>query len=129
QQSYLHLFQSLLLQPAAPLASLSCLPPAERTRLLHDWNATSLVCPPAADQCIQHLFEAQVERTPQAIALSDGSQRFTYQQLNCRANQLAHYLRRVGIGPEQLVGLCLPRSLDLVIGMLAILKAGAAYVP
>lgn len=84
---------------------------------------------PALNLCLHHLFEQQVQYTPLASALSDGQRQLTYDELNCRANQLAHLLRCRGVVQGQLVGLCLARSFDLVIGLLAILKAGAAYVP
>ncbi len=80
-------------------------------------------------QLVHHQFEAQVVRTPNAIALFDQGRQLSYQQLNAKANQLAHYLQKQGVGPEVLVGLCLPRSPDLIIALLAILKAGGAYVP
>ncbi len=80
-------------------------------------------------QCIHQLFEAQVERTPDAVAVVFESEQLTYQELNARANQLAHYLRSLGVKPEVLVGICVERSLAMVIGLLAILKAGGAYVP
>ncbi|MEN8109169.1 MAG: amino acid adenylation domain-containing protein, partial [Pseudomonadota bacterium] len=79
--------------------------------------------------CIHALFEQQVERTPEADAVVFGSEKLTYRQLNQRANQLAHYLRARGVGPEVLVGLCLERSPELIVGILGILKAGGAYVP
>jgi amino acid adenylation domain-containing protein len=79
--------------------------------------------------CLPQLFEAQVERTPHALAVEFEDQRLTYRELNCRANQLAHYLRARGVGPEVLVGICILRSLDMVVGLLGILKAGGAYVP
>src|SRR5579885_726636 len=129
QQHYQQLLQSFLHNYTAPITRLSCLTCSERTSLLRDWNAESLAHLPAPGQCIQHLFEQQAERTPQAIALSAGGHQLTYDQLNCQANRLAHLLRRRGIGPEHLVGLCLSRTLELVVGLLAILKAGAAYVP
>ena len=81
------------------------------------------------DKCIYQLFEAQVERTPNTIALICENKQLTYQELNCRANQLAHYLRSQGVGPETLVGICIERSLEMVIGILGILKAGGAYLP
>ena len=81
------------------------------------------------DQCLHHLVEAQVERTPDKTAVLFGQQSLTYQELNDRANQLAHFLRTLQVGPETLVGICVDRSLEMVIGLLAILKAGAAYVP
>jgi amino acid adenylation domain-containing protein len=83
----------------------------------------------AIDQCIHQLFEQQVERTPHAIALRFEEQQLTYAELNARANQLARYLRALGVGPEVLVGIYLERSLDMIVGLLAILKAGGAYLP
>ncbi|MCB0087814.1 MAG: AMP-binding protein, partial [Caldilineaceae bacterium] len=81
------------------------------------------------DVCIHHLFEAQAEQTPQAIALIFQGQQVTYGELNERANQLAHHLQNGGVGPEVLVGLCVERSVEMVVGLLAILKAGGAYIP
>src|SRR5205807_1352517 len=81
------------------------------------------------DQCVYQLFEAQVERTPDAVAVIFEEQQLTYHELNVRANQLAHHLRTLGVGPEVLVGLCMERCLEMVVGLLGILKAGGAYVP
>jgi amino acid adenylation domain-containing protein len=81
------------------------------------------------DRCFHQLFEAQVERTPDAVAVIFENEHLTYQELNKKANQLAHYLRQLGVGPEVLVGLYMERSLDIVVGLLGILKAGGAYVP
>ena len=75
------------------------------------------------------LFEAQVERTPDAVAIVFEGEAFTYRELNARANQLAHYLIKRGVGPDVLVGICVERSLEMVVGLLGILKAGGAYVP
>lgn len=83
----------------------------------------------AHDSCIHHEFEAQVEKTPEAIALTDRHQSLTYRSLNQQANQLAHHLRRLGVQPDEFVGLYVERSPDLIIGLLGILKAGAAYLP
>ncbi len=83
----------------------------------------------ARDQGLLLLFEAQVERTPKAIAVVFEEQSLTYTELNHRANQLAHYLRTLGVGAEVLVGISLERSLEMIIGLLAILKAGGAYLP
>src|SRR4051812_18946227 len=79
--------------------------------------------------CVHRLFEAQVERTPEAVALEFEGQRLSCRALNARANRLAHHLRALGVGPEVLVGLCLDRSPEMVVGLLGILKAGGAYVP
>lgn len=96
-------------------------------RLPVAWNATQATYP--KEQCISQLFEAQVERSPEAAALIFDGQELTYRELNERANQLAHHLCRLGVGPEVHVGLCVERSPEMVIGLLGILKAGGAYVP
>ncbi|MDF5714836.1 MAG: amino acid adenylation domain-containing protein [Rhizonema sp. NSF051] len=108
------------------LFDLPILSATEKQQLLVDWNQTS---PDHPSICIHQLFEAQVEQTPNAIAVVFEDQQLTYQELNFRANQLAHYLRSLGVGPEVLVGIFVERSLDMVIGLLGILKAGGAYVP
>ncbi len=112
--------------PDSPLAHLAVMDSATSSRLLHSYNATSLEVP--AD-CVHSLIEAQVVRTPDMVALHaiDGS--LTYGELNRRANRLARRLQQAGVGPDALVGLCLPRTSDLVVAMLAIQKSGAAYVP
>ncbi|MEM9149568.1 MAG: amino acid adenylation domain-containing protein, partial [Cyanobacteria bacterium P01_F01_bin.3] len=99
----------------------------QRHQLLVEWNETAVDYP--LDRCLHQLFEAQVERTPEAIAITFEQQQLTYRALNQRANQLAQHLQTVGVGPEVLVGICLERSLEMVIGLLGILKAGGAYVP
>jgi amino acid adenylation domain-containing protein len=99
----------------------------ERHKLFVQWNATQTAYP--HDQCISQLFEMQVESTPDAVALVFEGQELTYRQLNERANQLAQHLRKQGVGPEGRVGLCVERSLGMVVGLLGILKAGGAYVP
>ncbi|PTL76744.1 non-ribosomal peptide synthetase [Vitiosangium sp. GDMCC 1.1324] len=103
------------------------LTPEERHRLLVEWNATAADFPREA--CIHHLVEAQARRTPDAVAVSAGSVRLTYRELETRTNRLAWHLRSLGVGPEVRVGLCVERSADMVVGLLAILKAGGAYVP
>src|SRR6266516_4584723 len=82
-----------------------------------------------ADKCIHELFEEQVERAPDSVAVVFEGQRLTYSELNRRANRLAHYLRKLGVGPEVLVGICVERSFEMIVGLLAILKAGGAYLP
>jgi amino acid adenylation domain-containing protein len=108
-------------------ADLSMLTEAEKTRLLIDWNNNKTDYP--KDKCIHELFEAQVDRTPNAVALILDERSLSYSELNRRANQLAHYLRSLGVGPEMLVGVCLERSIEMIVGILGILKAGGAYVP
>ncbi len=100
---------------------------ADHRRLQAGWNETGIGYP--ADACLHRLFEAQVERTPEAIALVFEGREQSYAELNRRANQLARTLRRIGVGPEVLVGVCMERSLELVVAVTAILKAGGAWVP
>ena len=103
-------------------------PLAERERQqLLAWNATRQAY--SYDVCIPQLVAAQADATPEAVALVMGEYTLNYRQLNKQANQLAHYLHTLGVGPNMLVGLCVERSLDMVVGLLGILKAGAAYVP
>ena len=100
---------------------------AAEQHLLVKWNQTAADFP--HDQCVHQLFEAQVEQTPRDTAVVYNQQQLTYTQLNRRANQLAHHLRQLGVGPETLVTICVERSLEMVIGLMGILKAGGAYVP
>lgn len=109
------------------LSRLPLLTEGERQQILVDWNATQTDYP--RDACTHHLFERQVRRTPDAVALMAGKQQLTYRELNARANQLAHYLQGLGVGPEVRVGLCVNRSPEMLVGVLGILKAGGAYVP
>ncbi|WP_017653098.1 non-ribosomal peptide synthetase [Fortiea contorta] len=109
------------------ISQLNILTPAERKQLLIDFNNTK--SPESPYQCIHHLFEAQCQKTPDNIAIVFADQKLTYQELNIRANQLAQYLQSLGVGSEDLIGICIERSPLMVIGVLGILKAGAAYVP
>lgn len=109
------------------VAEIPILTESERNQLLVEWTATQADYP--RDKCIHELFEAQAEKTPDAIALVFGDQQLTYGELNRRANQLAHHLKKLGVGQEVLVGICMERSLQMVVGLLGILKAGGAYVP
>ena len=121
------LAQMLSLAAGRCLGDLDLLGDATRELLLRDWNATA-VEPVGAGQ-VQQCFEAQVRRTPEALALITEEQSLNYAQLNARANRLAHALIERGVGPDVLVGLALPRGVPMVVGLLAILKAGGAYVP
>ena len=121
------LLEGIVAHPDRPISTLPLLTEAERHQLLIEWNNTELDFP--RDACIHELFEAQVERTPEAVALEFEGKQLTYRELNTQANELAHYLRSLGVGPEKLVGICIERSLQMVIGLLGILKAGGAYVP
>jgi amino acid adenylation domain-containing protein len=124
---YQTLLEGIVADPDQRLAQLPLLTQAERHQLLHDWNDTRSAYPRHA--CVHELFEAQAARTPDAVAVVFETERLTYRELDQRANQLAHYLQKLGVGPETLVGLCVERSLDLVVGLLGVLKAGGAYVP
>ncbi|HEX3757295.1 MAG TPA: condensation domain-containing protein, partial [Kofleriaceae bacterium] len=110
-----------------PLTALPLIDDAERTLVVETWNATARPFPPG--QCVHELVEAQVARTPHAIAVIDGERELRYDELDARANQLAAQLRALGTGPDVPVGLCLERSAEMVIGLLAVLKAGGCYVP
>ncbi len=126
-QNFQTLLQAVVTNQEARIAELPLLTTAQRHQLLVEWNNTQVDY--SFDRCIHQLFEKQVKRTPDAVAVVFGNQQLTYQQLNTRANQLAHYLRSLGVGADVLVGLCVERSLEMLIGLLGILKAGGAYVP
>ena len=121
------LLEGIIANPDQPISQLPLLTGREKHQLLVEWNDTKTDFP--KDKCIHQLFEEQVEKTPDAIAVVFENQQLTYRELNQRANQLAHFLQKLGVGPEVLVGICLERSLDMIVALLAILKAGAAYVP
>ncbi|MEM7356292.1 MAG: condensation domain-containing protein, partial [Acidobacteriota bacterium] len=121
-----NLLAAAVADPERRIADLPLLDRAAHTQLLAEWNATSARIPQA---CAHQLFEAQVERTPEAVAVVCGERRFTYRGLNQRANRLAHGLRRQGVAPEVVVGVLLERSPELVTAVLAVVKAGGAYLP
>ncbi len=121
------LVEGIISHPEQRLFELPMLSEAEQHQLLVEWNSTQADYP--QDKCIHQLFEAQVELTPDAVAVVFENQQLTYQQLNQTANQLAHHLQTLGVGPEVLVGICVERSVEMVVGLLGILKAGGAYVP
>ncbi|MBE8998845.1 amino acid adenylation domain-containing protein [Nostoc sp. LEGE 12447] len=134
---FVTLLSGIVANPEERISQLPLLSQTEQQQLLVEWNNTLTDYP--RDQSIHQLFEEQVERTPNAVAVefvderSEASRRvnqqLTYQQLNCRANQLAHYLKSLGVTADVLVGICVERSLQMVVGLLGILKAGGAYVP
>jgi amino acid adenylation domain-containing protein len=113
--------------PDRRLSELPLLTEPERHQVLVEWNATTTDYP--RDATIGDLFQSQAARTPDAVAVIAESERLTYRELDARANRLAHYLGSRGVGPETRVGICLERSVDLVVGVLGIVKAGAAYLP
>ncbi|ELP96311.1 amino acid adenylation, partial [Pseudomonas syringae BRIP34881] len=127
QEALESLVDALEHAPSSALNTLPILPPDELQKLLVDFNATALDYP--LEQTIHELFEAQVERTPQAVAVVHGDIRLNYRELNNRANQLAHHLRDIGVKPDSRVAICVERSEAMVVGLLAILKAGGGYVP
>ncbi|BAY78557.1 amino acid adenylation [Nostoc linckia NIES-25] len=124
---FVTLLEGIVANPEQRISQLPLLTAVEQQQLLVEWNDTEVDYP--LHKCIHQLFEEQVELTPDVVAVEFGNQQLTYKQLNYRANQLAHYLRSLGVKPDVLVGLCVERSLEMVIGLLAILKAGGAYVP
>ncbi|NET43360.1 MAG: amino acid adenylation domain-containing protein [Okeania sp. SIO2B3] len=124
---YENILSAAVETPEQPINLLPILSATERQQLLVGWNKTQIDYP--TDKCIHELFAAQVEKTPEAVALVFEEQELTYSQLNRKANQLAHELQRLGVAPEVLVGICVQRSVEMVVGLLAIMKAGGAYVP
>ena len=124
-------FQTLLEGIAANadtrISHLPLLCAAERRQIVEEWNDTAAVYP--EDRCLSDLFEAQVALTPDAVAVAYGDDELTYGELNQRANQLAHYLRALGVGPDTLVGIYVERSMNMMVGLLGIIKAGGAYLP
>jgi amino acid adenylation domain-containing protein/non-ribosomal peptide synthase protein (TIGR01720 family) len=120
------LLEHAVQSPDVPLHRLDILAPSERQTLLEGFNAT---VQPAPQSTMTELFELQVERTPDSRAVTFGDVTLTYAELNSRANQLARVLIHLGAGPERIAGICLERSLDMVVALLAVLKAGAAYLP
>ncbi|WP_245894300.1 amino acid adenylation domain-containing protein [Chamaesiphon polymorphus] len=121
------LLAGIVANPQQQVAKLPLISSAERQQLLIDWNDTQVDYP--QDKCFHELFEAQVERTPDAIAVQFEDAKLTYRELNDRSNQLARYLQTLGVKPEVLVGICVERSLDTIVGLLGVFKAGGAYVP
>ncbi|MEO5369526.1 MAG: amino acid adenylation domain-containing protein [Magnetococcus sp. DMHC-1] len=120
------LLTGMIQEPHRPVASIPLLTPAE-TQQIQAWNNTRVDYP--LDKCLHAWFEAQAGQTPDATALVLGEARLSYRELNVKANQLAHHLRQMEVGPGVLVGVCLERSLEMVIGLYGTLKAGGAYVP
>ncbi|RRJ64969.1 non-ribosomal peptide synthetase [Paenibacillus oralis] len=124
---YVRVLESAAAAPDKPMGRLDILMPEERRRILTEWSASEAAVPPPAT--IPELFEAQALRSPEAAAVVHEGNALSYEELNLRANQLAHLLMAEGVGPEQIVALALPRSIEMVVGVLAVLKAGAAYLP
>jgi len=125
--SFRVILEAIVENPDARLSELPLLGAADRHRILTEWNDTGADYP--RDKCIQELVEVQAERTPYAVAVEQEHNQLTYRELNERANQLAHYLRRLGVGPDVPVGICLESSVTLAVALLAVLKAGGACLP
>ena len=121
------LLENIAANPAQRIADYSLLTEQEKHQSILEWNQTTTSYP--IDRCVHQLFEEQVERTPDAAAVRYGEQQISYSELNRRANQLAHFLRQQGVGPEVRVGIMLEPSLEMIVGLVGILKAGGAYVP
>jgi amino acid adenylation domain-containing protein len=121
------LLEGIVNYPDRRISELPLLAEAERHQILVEWNETQIDY--AQDLCFHELFETQVEKTPDAVALIFEAEQLTYKELNRRSNQLAHYLKKLGIKPEVKVGICIERSPEMIIALLGILKAGGAYVP
>ena len=127
QRRLARMTRAVLEDGGQPVGRLALLDDAERDQVVAGWNATETAYP--AGQCVHELFEAQVVRTPDAIAVVDGERRLSYREVDARANQLARELVRSGVGPDVPVGVCLERSAEMVIGVYAVLKAGGCYLP
>ncbi|TMA07591.1 MAG: amino acid adenylation domain-containing protein [Deltaproteobacteria bacterium] len=124
---FLRVLEAFAADPHQPLRGLTLLSPAEAQQIVVEWNRG--VVESTDQRCVHEIFEEQVAIRPNDIAVVFGDKQLTYQELNRRANKLAHFLRARGVGPETLVGLYVERSLEMLVGLLGILKAGATYVP
>jgi amino acid adenylation domain-containing protein len=120
------LLTAMTRHPERRLSELEMLAAAEEQQVLREWNATAVA---RRAECLHEWIEAQVERTPEAAAVAFAGEVLTYRELNARANRLAGRLARAGVGPDTRVGVCLPRSAELIVALLATLKAGGAFVP
>ncbi|MEG3939643.1 amino acid adenylation domain-containing protein [Microcoleus sp. S36b_A3] len=121
------LLESAVKSPQIPISQLNILSDRDRLQLLIDFNQTQKDYP--KNKCVHQLFEEQADRNPDSIAVVFESEQITYRELNDRANQLAHHLQNLGVEPESIVGICVDRSLETIVGMLGVLKAGGAYLP
>ncbi|MGB5707045.1 MAG: amino acid adenylation domain-containing protein, partial [Arenicellales bacterium] len=124
---FTRLLEAMVADPDRPISTLPLLTKEERRQLLVDWNQTDVAYP--QQRYVHELFERQVDRAPDAVAVTLDDEQLSYGELNARANQLSHYLRGLGVGPKVLVGLCVERSLEMIVGIMGILKIGGIYVP
>jgi amino acid adenylation domain-containing protein len=126
-QHFETLLEGIVAEPDRPVSELRLLPDDERELVLSGWNSTDPGRPP--DQCVHELVADQARRSPDAVAVQFGAQRLTYADLDARANRLGAYLQELGVGPDTVVGICAERSLEMVVAVLGVLKAGGAYAP
>jgi amino acid adenylation domain-containing protein len=126
-QHYLHILEQVACNDGAKVSDITCLRSDEANQILYDWNQTAMEFP--REICVHELIEAQTGKTPESIALVAADAQLTYRELNRRSNQLARYLRQLGVRPDERVGICCQRTPEMVIALLAVLKAGGAYVP
>lgn len=127
QRHFVRALEGLVSSPGLAIGELSLMDEAEQRAVLEQWSGGR--APIGDAHCVQELIEAQARKTPDALAVQQGDRRLTYRELDARANQLAHYLRRRGVGPDVVVGLCLDRTPEMIVGLLGILKSGGAYLP
>ncbi|MGS0897686.1 AMP-binding protein, partial [Burkholderia stagnalis] len=121
------LLEGMVAHADQPMRQLKMLPEAERRQVMHGWNDTEMEC--ERSQIVHGMFEAQVERTPDAVAVRFEDETLTYAQLDARASRLAHHLVTQGVGPDVMVGICMHRGIDLLAALLGVMKAGGAYLP
>jgi iturin family lipopeptide synthetase A len=126
-EHYQTLLSGIVGDPKQPIAALPLLTAKEKKQVIEEWNRTEAPYP--LDRCLHEMFEKQVTRTPRALAVVDEYRQLSYEELNRSANQIAHYLKKLGVGPDVIAGICMERSAEMVVGLLGILKAGAAYMP
>ena len=124
---YVRMLDAVVKEPGCAVGRVEMLSATERHQVLYDWNDTATAFP--ADKCVHELFEEQVARTPNAVAVVFEGEELSYAQLNARANRLAHYLRELGVRPDALVAVCLERGFEMIVALLGVLKAGGACVP
>ena len=122
-----NLLEAMVADDTQTVDRLPILGESERHRVLYEWNDTKAEYP--SDKCVHELFEAQVEKTPDAVAVVFEDRQLSYAELNRRANRLAHHLRELGVKPDTRVALCVERGLEMIVALMAVLKAGGAYVP
>lgn len=120
-----NLMRAIIAQPESNVWELDLLGEAQRGQLVVEWSAAQL----ASERCVHELFEAQVQRAPEAIAVASESGQISYAELSRRANRCAHYLRARGVGPDSIVAVLMDRSIEMVVAMLGVMKAGGAYLP